>query len=249
MSIAQRLYLKRLTSEISKLSLPETQRELAESGIFIILNEDNINEIHFVIFGAENTPYQYCPLFFKLEIPLTYPHTPPIGKFITTNGKTRFNPNLYVNGKICLSILGTWQGPGWTSTMTIHSVINSIQALVMNETPIINEPIYETTTSENISAYNYYVEYYSIKHALCEQLLTIYNYEPFSNIKTELYTYFLKFSQKILERLDILISINQNKLVSCKYENINEQYDYIILKEKVIELINIINDYFNIRTS
>lgn len=142
MSITERLFLKRLTTEITKLSLPETQKELADTGIFIIFNEDNIRELYFVIFGAENTPYQYCPFFFKLEIPLTYPHTPPIAKFITTNNKTRFNPNLYINGKICLSILGTWTGPGWLPTMNIQSVINSIQALVMNETPIINEPVY-----------------------------------------------------------------------------------------------------------
>jgi hypothetical protein len=32
----------------------------------------------------------------------------------------RFNPNLYINGKVCLSLLGTWSGPSWnpkTSTL------------------------------------------------------------------------------------------------------------------------------------
>jgi hypothetical protein len=28
----------------------------------------------------------------------------------TDNGRVRFNPNLYANGKVCLSILGTWSG-------------------------------------------------------------------------------------------------------------------------------------------
>jgi hypothetical protein len=25
----------------------------------------------------------------------------------------RLNPNLYHDGKVCLSLLGTWSGPGW----------------------------------------------------------------------------------------------------------------------------------------
>lgn len=29
----------------------------------------------------------------------------------TGGGKVRFNPNLYNNGKVCLSLLGTWSGP------------------------------------------------------------------------------------------------------------------------------------------
>ena len=29
-----------------------------------------------------------------------------------SGGKVRFNPNLYNDGKVCLSILGTWAGPG-----------------------------------------------------------------------------------------------------------------------------------------
>lgn len=42
-------------------------------------------------------------------------------KFLTTGGGcVRFNPNLYVCGKVCLSLLGTWSGPAWhpaTSTL------------------------------------------------------------------------------------------------------------------------------------
>lgn len=34
--------------------------------------------------------------------------------FLTTGGgRVRFNPNLYNCGKVCLSLLGTWAGPGW----------------------------------------------------------------------------------------------------------------------------------------
>lgn len=45
-------------------------------------------------------------------------------KFLTTgSGSVRFNPNLYQCGKVCLSLLGTWQGPSWDpATSTILQV-------------------------------------------------------------------------------------------------------------------------------
>ena len=41
-----------------------------------------------------------------------YPFEPPKVLILTVDGRTRINPNLYANGKVCLSILGTWSGPG-----------------------------------------------------------------------------------------------------------------------------------------
>lgn len=63
------------------------------------------------------------------------------------------DPNLYANGKVCLSILGTWQGPGWTQSQTLTSVLLSIQSL-MNPLPYHNEPGYENERSTN-DAQNY----------------------------------------------------------------------------------------------
>lgn len=40
-----------------------------------------------------------------------YPNEPPKVNLMTTGGgKIRFNPNLYSNGYVCLSLLGTWSG-------------------------------------------------------------------------------------------------------------------------------------------
>ena len=54
-----------------------------------------------------------------LQFPEDYPSSAPHIQFLTTNGgKTRFNPNLYSDGKVCLSILGTWRGESgeqWSS--------------------------------------------------------------------------------------------------------------------------------------
>ncbi|KAI4965607.1 hypothetical protein ZWY2020_051285, partial [Hordeum vulgare] len=50
--------------------------------------------------------------------------------------------------KVCLSLLGTWEGHGcekWNSAhSTMLQVLISIQALVLNEKPYFNEPGYET---------------------------------------------------------------------------------------------------------
>ena len=68
---------------------------------------------------------------------------------MTTGGGTfRFNPNLYSNGKVCLSLLGTWHGDAGESWNPNHStllqVFVSIQSLVMVDEPYFNEPSYES---------------------------------------------------------------------------------------------------------
>ena len=49
----------------------------------------------------------------------------------TGNGAVRFNPNLYQDGKVCLSLLGTWegaQGEQWNAdTSTILQVVFIIE--------------------------------------------------------------------------------------------------------------------------
>jgi hypothetical protein len=50
-----------------------------------------------------------APFTFDLYLPPQYPDVPPKVQFLTTGGgHVRFNPNLYSDGKVCLSILGTW---------------------------------------------------------------------------------------------------------------------------------------------
>ena len=43
--------------------------------------------------------------------------------FLTTGcGTVRFNPNLYADGKVCLSLLGTYDGPRWTPGGSLYQV-------------------------------------------------------------------------------------------------------------------------------
>jgi hypothetical protein len=59
---------------------------------------------------------------------------------------------MYVDGKVCLSILGTWSGPKWSPALTTTSVMATIQSL-LDENPIRNEPgERETLTLESSRA-------------------------------------------------------------------------------------------------
>lgn len=60
------------------------------------------------------SPYENGVFEFDILCPPNYPDAPPSVLLVTTGGgKVRFNPNLYNCGKVCLSLLGTWAGPGW----------------------------------------------------------------------------------------------------------------------------------------
>ena len=80
--------------------------------------------------------------------PSDYPNRAPKVNLATTGGGTvRFNPNLYNCGKVCLSLLGTWQGEqgeAWQpKTSTLLQVFISVQALILVPDPFFNEPGYE----------------------------------------------------------------------------------------------------------
>ena len=64
-------------------------------------------QIHALITGPFDTPYEGGFFYFMIRCPPDYPIRPPRVKLMTTGGgQVRFNPNLYRNGKVCLSILG-----------------------------------------------------------------------------------------------------------------------------------------------
>jgi hypothetical protein len=59
----------------------------------------------------------------------------------TGYGTVRFNPNLYVDGKVCLSLLGTWSGEPWDpKASNLNQVLSSILFLIFTEEPYYNRP-------------------------------------------------------------------------------------------------------------
>jgi ubiquitin-protein ligase len=152
---------KRLQKEI------EHAKTLESQGIFYDFNEMNMMMGRAMIVGPEGTPYEGCLLCFSIEYPYDYPFSSPAVQIISSDGVTRFHPNLYVDGKVCLSILGTWKGPKWAPVMTISTVLNTIQS-ILEANPIVNEPGYETLrlTDPDSKAKDYadFVQYRLLSH-------------------------------------------------------------------------------------
>ena len=94
----------------------------------------------------------------------------------TGNGAVRFNPNLYNCGKVCLSLLGTWEGPSWDPTSsTLLQVLVSIQALILVPDPYFNEPGHEASMrssngKSSSETYNRSIRPMTVQHAMLGQL-------------------------------------------------------------------------------
>ena len=82
--------------------------------------------------------------FFDVQLSPSYPKQPP--KFHYHSYSQRLNPNLYVDGKVCVSLLGTWSGQGsenWDpANSNLLQVLISIQGLILVNEPYFNEPGY-----------------------------------------------------------------------------------------------------------
>lgn len=132
----------RETSILSK-SLPLDY----ESSIYVKIDESNMQSMQALIIPSHGTPYSNGCFLFHIYLNESYPLKPPIVILITTgHGTVRFNPNLYTDGKVCLSLLDTWRGDeseSWNETSTILQVLISIQSLIFVEQPYFNEPGYE----------------------------------------------------------------------------------------------------------
>ncbi|KAL5782122.1 hypothetical protein ACOSP7_007151 [Xanthoceras sorbifolium] len=117
------------------------EKHLPDS-IFVRVFENRIDLLRAAIVGASGTPYHHGLFFFDVAFPADYPARPPMVHYRSFG--LRLNPNLYANGRVCLSLLNTWTGKKsekWNpNESTILQVLISIQALVLNEKPYFNEP-------------------------------------------------------------------------------------------------------------
>jgi ubiquitin-conjugating enzyme E2 O len=114
-------------------SLPE--------GIFVRTWESRLDLLRVLIVGPLNTPYELAPFVFDFHFTNQFPTQPPVGFFHSwTSGVGRVNPNLYEDGKICLSLLGTWhaekRGEGWSASgSSVLQLLVSLMGLVLVREP------------------------------------------------------------------------------------------------------------------
>lgn len=208
-------------------------------GIFVVGDETNLKIIHAIIFGVIDTPYEGGFFYFILRCPNDYPIHPPKVKLMTTNaGKVRFNPNMYSCGKVCLSILGTWDGPAWSPAQQLSSLLLSIQSLLC-EKPYFNEPgfVKEQIPGDS-KRYNEFLQHETLRVAVCGMVEN----ECHLNIPTKLREImektFLEFYDQYLEIVKNNMHLDGTEIIDpfdkgrrvCQYKNLLDRLEKVSAK-------------------
>jgi ubiquitin-conjugating enzyme E2 Z len=190
------------------------QNPLIDNGIYYIHNESDIMKGYALIIGPPDTPYYGGNYFFEISYPLDYPHSPPKVKYCTNGNNIRFNPNLYVCGKVCISLLNTWRGEQWTSCQSISTILLSLCTLLCKD-PLLNEPGVHAE-HQDMKNYNEIITYANLDIAVCDIVSknnSVYN--PFF----ENFYSFIK--ENFLKNYDKLVKLAETKNEEYKGENFN----------------------------
>lgn len=150
--------IKRLVKDVSDLY----KNPLHNEGIYYTHNDEDMLKGYALIIGPKDSVYEGGFFCFRFNYPTDYPYSPPRVVFESNDGNVRVHPNLYRSGKVCLSVLNTWQGEGWTSCQTIRSVL-LILLSILDENPLLHEPgVKEGNTY--LKQYNEILRYFTISH-------------------------------------------------------------------------------------
>jgi len=198
---------KRLLRDVVRL----VKSPLTSNGIYYSHNDENMLKGYAIIFGSGDSLYRHGVYMFALDYPKEYPFAPPKLTYLTNDGKTRFNPNLYRNGKVCLSLLNTWKGEQWTSCQTIESILLNLLTLLHNE-PLLNEPGIKKD-HRDFKSYNSILQYknyeISILGVLTQKILP----PAFAGFFPIIKKHFKERTQIILDELKLLEKSKKNNKV------------------------------------
>ncbi|XP_017084140.2 (E3-independent) E2 ubiquitin-conjugating enzyme UBE2O [Drosophila eugracilis] len=181
------------------------------AGVIVRAYEDRMDLMSVMMVGPKRTPYQNALFFFDFQMGRDYPKSPPVCHYISYC-TDRLNPNLYEEGRVCVSLLGTWSGRDnevWSSISTMLQVLVSIQGLILVDEPYYNEAGYEKQRgtqlgNENSRVYNE-MAIIKIAHSTVKQLknppLIFRNevIEHFKEFGSELHGRMLAWSKYSLE--------------------------------------------------
>jgi ubiquitin-protein ligase len=209
---------------------------LTDNNIYYIHDDVDILKGYALIIGPSETPYFGGFYFFEFNYPFDYPFSPPKVKYMTNDGITRFNPNLYKCGKVCVSILNTWSGDKWSACQTINSILLTLCSL-LNDMPFLNEPGAQPGSRDCI-AYNKSIEYCNINFVICDLINPNKKYIPeqFKIFYPYLKEHFYKNYDHILTFVESKKDIIENHYISIYSMQTNINYNK--LKDKLIETKN-----------
>mgnify|MGYP001476471305 CR=1 FL=1 len=230
-----------MNREIIKLNRIKTEKQIFNSdieyyidnGIYLEYDKNDNNVVYILYIIKNDNIYKHSQHLFKFIYTENYPFEAPKLIYLTPRKKARLHPNFYSNGKCCLSLLGTWNGPGWTSCNNITSIINSIIPL-FSDNPLQFEP-----TFEDIIKYKKYNDTYNlyVKYEIYNFLL--YNINNMIDNTLELHTimkqYFLDNYDDILIEIK-KIELYKNKQFRTPVYNYNVNIEYSNLLSNIDSL-------------
>ena len=222
--------MQRLLKDVKQI----IKHPLTDNGIYYSHDETDMLKGYAMIVGPSETPYFGGFYFFKFDFPYDYPFSPPTVTYMTNDGITRYNPNLYKCGKVCVSILNTWSGDKWSSCQTLNSILLTLCSL-LNEAPLENEPG-QSNQSIDFIPYQKSITFSNINFAICDIINLSKNKIP---IHFEIFYIFMKENfiknfDKILEFVETQ-QINEPKTERVRIYNMTTHIDYICLKQKLID--------------
>ncbi|GFN78191.1 ubiquitin-conjugating enzyme e2 o, partial [Plakobranchus ocellatus] len=186
-------------------------------GIFVKGFENRLDLYSVMILGPEGTPYEDALFLFDIMMPNDYPTSPPLLHYYSFCSD-RLNPNLYEDGKVCVSLLGTWSGKGsevWTSKSNLLQVLLSIQGLILVPEPYYNEAYYERQRGTQVGHENsrMYNEMAILKTVQC--LTRICQHLP-ELFKHEIYQYLKSHGPRMIRRLRQWMNFNEQQRISAQ---------------------------------
>jgi ubiquitin-conjugating enzyme E2 Z len=220
--------LKRLVNDIKQIN----KNPLTSQGIYYHHDETDMLKGYAMIVGPSETPYEYGYYLFEFKYPTSYPFDPPTVTSCTQDGKTRFNPNLYVSGKVCVSILNTWSGDQWSSCQTISSVLLVLCTLLCKD-PFTNEP-HMTTSHPDCTKYDKIIQYKNVEVAIYKMLTKELLPKRFIMFYPTMLELFQQNKEKIITT--IVNNLNEtNTIYSVSNYNMNVKVNYVELLEKLTD--------------
>lgn len=163
-SIITKSTIQRLIRDVKQIN----KNPLHDNGIYYYHDEEDMLKGYAMIIGSKDTPYYGGFYMFDFTFPTNYPFSPPTVTYLTNGDGIRFNPNLYKNGKVCLSVLNTWKGDQWTSCQNISTILLAL-CMVLCDKPLLNEPGI-TEKHKDFKRYNSIIEYKNIEVAMLHLL-------------------------------------------------------------------------------
>jgi len=201
---------------------------LTEQGIYYVHDDSDMLKGYAMIVGPSDTPYFGGFYFFEFNYPTDYPHSPPKLKYCTNGNGIRFNPNLYVCGKVCVSLLNTWKGDQWTSCQTISTVLLTLCTLLCKN-PLLNEPGV-SKGHKDMNNYTEIIEYSNLNIAVCDIVKKKKGvYQPFfDNFYPFIKENFNKNYDKLIEFAEKKLADSnvQNNMIRTGFYNLSVFIDY-----------------------